>query len=453
MKKLFTLICALMCVCMSWAQDPFSADITKCLCLTANTAGSTVELKKSGSPTASPTIYYKVNDGNWIPVDFSTETTTSIIALTNAGDKVWFCNSAKTGLSNSMSAYYYFSMTGSIAASGNIMSLVDNTCNSLEIPCNFCFCRLFGGTGFSGFEQSVLTSAPQLPATVLTPNCYYQLFRGCQGLIDAPELPATTLYNNCYYQMFRNCSNLHYIKVNFTASWDTSSNGPTYGWATSVSSTGIFICPEALDQTNRGLNSIPSGWEINKHDVSVSAVGYATVCLPFDAKITSDNATAYYVAVNDKEEIETTAASVIPAGTGVLVKTADGGAATVTFSYSTDTPDDVNGNLMIGSTIGGEKFTGDGTYYILSTGANGVGFYWDVTTKDEGASALCAQYKAVLCVPASSAPSFFSLDEAAAINTISSTTRNAAAFNLQGQAVGKDYKGIVIVNGKKLLVK
>ena len=39
------------------------------------------------------------------------------------------------------------------------------------------------------------------------------------------------------------------------------------------------------------------------------------------------------------------------------------------------------------------------------------------------------------------------------INSLNADNSNEPAFNLAGQQVGKNYKGIVVKNGKKTLVK
>ena len=57
-------------------------------------------------------------------------------------------------------------------------------------------------------ECSVLTSAPELPATTLVDGCYYGMFAVCTSLTSAPELPATTLADGCYYGMFAVCTSL-----------------------------------------------------------------------------------------------------------------------------------------------------------------------------------------------------------------------------------------------------
>jgi len=87
--------------------------------------------------------------------------------LTNAGDKVYFKGDNPNGVTESSSSCYKFSLSGSVAASGNIMSLIDNgegTCTT--IPNDYCFCQLFYN------NKTSLTSAPELPATTLTRGCY-----------------------------------------------------------------------------------------------------------------------------------------------------------------------------------------------------------------------------------------------------------------------------------------
>jgi len=78
-------------------------------------------------------------------------------------------------------------MTGSIAASGNIMSLIDNgACNTTVIPNDYCFFMLFDSC-------NSLTKGPLLPAKVLKPYCYKYLFFYCTGLTTPSELPAEIL--------------------------------------------------------------------------------------------------------------------------------------------------------------------------------------------------------------------------------------------------------------------
>jgi len=205
-------------------------------------------------------------------------------------------------------------------------------------------------------------------------------------------------------------------------------------------------------------------WIINEvptQDVTVTAAGWATACIPFKSKIISGNATAQYVTV-DGTTLTKTDADIIPAEEGVLIKyTGDElvspATATVTFLQSTATEDSATGNMMKGSVAdGGETFnTANTKYYILANDPNdGIGFYWQ--KGKDGTSVSCAQYKAVLAVPGNSSVKGFRLedDEFTAISDIEAATSNrSASFNLAGQVVGNDYKGIVIKNGKKYLNK
>ena len=88
-------------------------------------------------------------------------------------------------------------MTGRIAASGNINTLLNPDPNadiSLEGK-KWCYAYMF-------YNCSSLTQAPELPATTLASNCYYYMFYNCSSLTQAPELPAMTLASDCYSGMF-----------------------------------------------------------------------------------------------------------------------------------------------------------------------------------------------------------------------------------------------------------
>ena len=187
----------------------------------------------------------------------------------------------------------------------------------------------------------------------------------------------------------------------------------------------------------------------NKVDVEITSAGYATAYLPFAATV--EGATAYYVTVDGDYAKLNEISGTIPANTGVVLK---GEAGTVTFTESAETPASVEDNLLIGTAAAeGAVFdAANTTYYILSTGSNGVGFYWDPAST-AGEKANCAQYKAVLAVSNTNgaAPRFFSFDEATGIEAIHSINENENIYNLNGVRVNGNYKGIVIINGKKVI--
>lgn len=161
------------------------------LCFTS-TGDSTVAMRQEGTPgpiSAGKPIQYKLNNGQWQTWDLSA------ITLSD-GDKMYLKSDSVRTISDSKS-YKQFVITGSIAASGNIMSLLnfDTKVSQHAFYCLFKDC-------------TSLTQAPVLPATTLAQYCYYYMFSGCTSLTTAPALPATTLAERCYSGMFSNCTSL-----------------------------------------------------------------------------------------------------------------------------------------------------------------------------------------------------------------------------------------------------
>ena len=166
------------------------------LMLTAQQANSTVKLSKQGSPAAI-SLEYSTNDGS----TWNTYTVGNTITLNNIGDAVKFRGTNST-LSSSSSNYYQFQMTGRIAASGDVTSLLNGTGGNVNLTGkNYCFYYMFYGCGS-------LTKAPNLPSMTLASQCYSSMFYGCTSLTTATELPATTLSPGCYYSMFRGCTSI-----------------------------------------------------------------------------------------------------------------------------------------------------------------------------------------------------------------------------------------------------
>jgi hypothetical protein len=137
-------------------------------------------------------------------LEYSTDTTTwkafdttTNISLNN-GDKVYVRGILNAD--NTDENYTKFKMSGKIAASGNCNALWDY--QDLNAPLK-AYC---GRSMFSGCKS--LTSAPELPATILADDCYFFMFSGCKSLTSAPELPATILADDCYYSMFTQCTSL-----------------------------------------------------------------------------------------------------------------------------------------------------------------------------------------------------------------------------------------------------
>ena len=170
------------------------------LCFTAQEAGSTVKLTKVKS-ALDVNLQTSTNGSSWTP--YAVE---DVITLANVNDKVYFkAVGSNSVMGSSQSNYNKFVMTGKIAASGNINSLLEEdeeTARTISLAGkNYCYNGIFNGC-------SSLTQAPALPATTLANSCYSLMFWRCTSLTQAPELPATTLAERCYNQMFQQCSSL-----------------------------------------------------------------------------------------------------------------------------------------------------------------------------------------------------------------------------------------------------
>ena len=156
------------------------------LCFTAEEPGSSVSMMNMTGMAPDVSLEYSTDGNTWSP--FVVDETT--VTLTNIGDKMYMrATSAGNSEICNMDGQNQFIMTGKIAASGNVNTLLDQNGNATLTE--WCY--------FSMFQDcSSLTSAPELPATTLASNCYNSMFFGCSSLTTAPELPATTLAESCY---------------------------------------------------------------------------------------------------------------------------------------------------------------------------------------------------------------------------------------------------------------
>lgn len=85
------------------------------------------------------------------------------------------------------------------------------------------------------------------------------MFEGCGSLTTAPELPATTLTIQCYRDMFYNCKALKYIKMLAT---DISETSCLLNWVIGVASSGTFVKNKDATWDVTGVSGVPSGWTV-----------------------------------------------------------------------------------------------------------------------------------------------------------------------------------------------
>lgn len=527
-----------------------SAEPINYLCFTANADNSTVKLVKYGTPTAISLQYLKPGE------EWKTYAVGDEITLPSVNDKVYFRTSSigPVAFSQSMSKYYNFEMSGKVAASGDVMSLVQTNCKTVEIPSDYCFYQLFANcTGlvsapeltadilkpycyaqmFSGctslvaapeimatqlaknccnkmfggcksltevpalkaekleescyanmFEDCVaLKKAPELPSMTLAIYCYENMFSGCSALNEAPALPATELKKGCYRTMFFSCISLTSspvlpaqklvdncydrmfsacTKLNKVTAAFPSFNNPksaTNNWLSGVAKKGTFVRSDLLVAEKRGETTIPEGWDEQEALVRTILKDKGWLTLFYSNQLTiPEGVQTYYAssASNKSITLKPVADNYIPKTFAVAVKAVNALKAdsTVFFMIDQEGTDsyDVTNKL-------------EGTLTDMDAPANAYVLDGKTTTPDKAVfnyftGATLGACKAYIILEGNSDSKVDCvIDESSEVTGIDSvrqfqqTAHQDGTYNLQGVRVNANYKGIVISNGKKYLVK
>lgn len=172
-------------------------DLTPYVTMTA-ASNQTFVMKCAGNYTL-PDLEYSVNNGTWQKV--------VALGLVNFGGNLGSlrlrgkCPNGTATNDKEFSRIDFGNLNVKVNCFGDIRTLIDYTAYKTVATGNCRFISLFKGC-------SVLTSAPQLPATELKDYCYYSMFEGCTSLEKAPKLPAKELDNYCYESMFKGCTSL-----------------------------------------------------------------------------------------------------------------------------------------------------------------------------------------------------------------------------------------------------
>ena len=212
------------------------------------------KMTTSGNYTIS-NLQYSVNKEGWKNVVKDEEVT---FGGTNGDLRLRGTNPNGTANGYRTCSTITFTKDAPVACTGDIRTLLDwNNYNKVETHYAK-FCHLFSGC-------SVLTSAPELPATTLAEDCYERMFEGCTNLTTAPKLPAETLAEQCYEGMFMNCSNLtsapelpaETLAINcyLNMFWGCTKLSTVTMLAPSDKITSIFAYMDWLDGAGTGANS------------------------------------------------------------------------------------------------------------------------------------------------------------------------------------------------------
>ena len=225
-----------------------------------------------------------------------------------------------------------------------------------------------------------------------------------------------------------------------------------------------FACYKSTENYPYGTqNAVQLYVESDLEDVTltITAAGYATLYYSDRALKVPEGVTAktYKVVDGKLAESKTYASgSKIPKGEAVVLKGAPG---EYTFKVtSTAEPKDAD-NQLKGSDEA-EETTGGNYYYALQAkskdGKHGPGMYWMNSTGEAFTNGAHKAYMALdekFAEAQGMAKEFYLFIEATTgISGIDAASADRTeTFNLNGQRVNRGYKGVVIKNGKKILVK
>ena len=185
-----------------------------------------------------------------------------------------------------------------------------------------------------------------------------------------------------------------------------------------------------------------------KFTKTVSAAGYGTMVIPFDAALATGIDAAYNLTGVSGTTITTSAAATIAANKPVLLEaTAGDYEFTATSAAIAATVDESTNGKLIG-TYAGTTATAGATNYVLQNGGAGLGFFL-IT----GTDAIVKPFRAYLNTGVS-APEFLPFGGGTTgIETVKTAKANNEIFNLAGQRVAQPAKGLYIVNGRKVVMK
>lgn len=262
----------------------------------------------------------------------------------------------------------------------------------------------------------------------------------CYKIIKEEYLIITSTIGNITKVVLTSPNKFNLIVISLN-DFVVSSRG-TGTWTGNCNPVGIFA------KTGQALfNKIEVTVDKSKEsnvDATISSAGWATyvskkaidfTCSPVKAFVAKYDAKANTITLNNVMQI--------PANTPVVLK---GNAGSYIFQQisSAKAPDN---DLKFNT----KDFVvpEDKTYYGLAMKGKGCGFY-----PVEKGETVPAYKSYILISDPSTAKSFYSFSLATGIHpTVWRPVQSGIRYNLSGQRVGDSYKGVVIENGRKIVVK
>ena len=313
--------------------------------------------------------------------------------------------------------------------------------------------------GYSAFDGCTGLTSITIPNSVTSIGEY--AFLDCTGLASVTIGNSVTSIG---YGAFNGCTGLESITVN-------SKTPPTIQSSTFSGVTATLYVPYGAKATYQAANywkNIANIEELpGEYSLAVTAAGYATLYLGFDAEI-PDGVEVYYAKSVEGDLLKMEQVTdYLPANTGVIVKAKEG---IYTFNETEESVAAIEGNLLKGT----EKATTvkakeNAQYYVLSKVDGVVGMYLaqltdggflnnankaylELTLEDLGiyddevdssvnGVKLGAGYR-------------FDFGGTTGVSELKTQNGNVKTmYDLQGRKVENPSKGIYIINGKKVYIK
>ena len=254
------------------------------------------------------------------------------------------------------------------------------------------------------------------------------------GYINGDQ--TSTRYVNVYAR--RDANQIGCLIVRKSDKTFNVSNSPYYN----DSYSSAILMDEATYANTPKLNGVGEG-ELLSEDLHNTYM--ATFSAPFPT-VVPEGVTAYY-ATKDAEYVNLNAVAeekAIPAQTGVILVSEEGGNALM-LPAAGETAADVAGNLMEHSAGASKNMNGVNGAYLLTNGAQGVGFY-------RCSGGTLAANKSYLQLEGSQQAVRIRIAGTTDIDAPEFTIQNSEfIYDLMGRCVENPTKGVYIVNGRKVV--
>lgn len=229
-------------------------------------------------------------------------------------------------------------------------------------------------------------------------------------------------------------------------------NNKNYYWPDGKTSNSDYsVTPFGVGKATLDLKTFKFTIESNIFDtpLTVTSAGASTLVLPYEAKI-PEGVKAYTLTNTEGEAtaIATELTGSIPANTPVLINAVAG---TYIFHGTETTWEGTEKTVGALTSVRACKYVPVGSY-VLQNHNGKVGFYKVETVS----SVMIGANRAYLTPSVAMAAAKINIEysEVTGITSIKTTTiENDVMYNLAGQKVGNDYRGIVIKNGYKFFNK